>query len=82
VRSFIASSFIENKKIPTWCVLTTLPPHLTELSEVLQAVCFNFEQIKASVEMCMNMLSDVAGKSELKANCEKFDSELRNLESV
>jgi len=38
--------------------------------------CFNFAQMKASVELCINMLSDVAAKSELKANWEKFDSEL------
>ena len=32
--------------------------------------------MKASVELCINKLSDAAAKSELKANCEKFDSEL------
>jgi len=32
--------------------------------------------MKASVELCINMLSDAAAKSELNANCEKFDSEL------
>jgi len=38
--------------------------------------CFNFAQMKASVELCINMLSDAAAKSGLNANCEKFDSEL------
>jgi len=32
--------------------------------------------MKASAELCINKLSDAAAKSELKANCEKFDSEL------
>ena len=36
--------------------------------------------MKASVELCINKLSDAAAKPELKANCDKFDSELRNLE--
>ena len=41
--------------------------------------CFYFAQMKASVELRISKLSDVAAKSELKANCEKFDSELREL---
>jgi len=53
-----------------------LAPHLTELSKMFQAGCFGFEQIKASVELCIVKLSDAAAKSELKANCEKFDCEL------
>jgi len=52
----------------------TLAPHLTELSKVFQAECFDFAQVKASVELCINKLSDTAAKSELEANCEKFDS--------
>jgi len=36
--------------------------------------------MKASVELCINRLSDAAAKSKLKANFEKFDSELGNLE--
>jgi len=59
--------------------LSTLPPHLIELSKVFQAVCFNFALTKAYIELCINKLSDAAGKSELKANCEKFDSELGEL---
>jgi len=35
--------------------------------------------MKASVELCINKLSDAAAKSELKANCEKFDSEFEEL---
>jgi len=56
--------------------LPTLAPHPTELSKVFQVGCFNFAQMKASVELCINMLSDAAAKSGLNANCEKFDSEL------
>jgi len=40
---------------------------------------FEFAQVKASVELCINKLSDAAAKFELKANCEKFDSELEEL---
>jgi len=57
----------------------TLAPHLTELSKFSKAGCFNCTQMKASVELCINKLSDGAAKSELKANCEKFDSELGEL---
>jgi len=53
-----------------------LAPHLTELSKVFQAGCLNFAEMKASVELCINKLSDAAAKSEVKANCEMFDSEL------
>jgi len=35
--------------------------------------------MKASVELCINKLSDAAAKSELKASFNKFDSELRKL---
>jgi len=35
--------------------------------------------MKASVELCINKLSDASAKSKLKTNCEKFDSELREL---
>ena len=60
-------------------VLSKLAPHLTELSKVLQAGSFDFAQVKASEELCINKLSDAAAKSELKANCETFDSKLGNL---
>jgi len=35
--------------------------------------------MKASIELCINKLSDAAAKSKPKANCEKFDSELGEL---
>jgi len=35
--------------------------------------------MNASVEFCINKLSDAAAKSDLKANCKKFDSELGEL---
>jgi len=59
--------------------LSTLPPHLTELSKGFQAECFNFAQREASIQLCINKLSDAAVKSELKADCEKFDSDLGEL---
>ena len=57
--------------------LLTLAIHLTKLNKVIQAVYFDFAQVKASVALCINELSDAAAKCELEANCEKFDSELR-----
>ena len=57
-------------------LLSTLEPHLTELSIVFEAGCFDFAQVKASVDLCINKLSDAFAKSEFKANCEQFDSEL------
>jgi len=57
-----------------------LPPNLTKLSKVFQAGCFNFALMKASAELCINKLSDAAAKSELKADWERFGSELGNLE--
>jgi len=36
--------------------------------------------MKTSAELCIHKLSDAAAKSKLKANCEKFDSELGNLQ--
>jgi len=66
----------ENKKFRhSAFLLSTLTPHLTELNKVFQAGYFNFAQMKASVELCIHKLSNAAAKSELKANCEKFDSE-------
>jgi len=47
--------------------LSTLAPHLTELSKVFQAGCFDIAQMKASIELCISKLSDAAAKSELKA---------------
>jgi len=41
--------------------------------------CFDFAQVKASVELCTNKLSDTAAKSDLKANFQKSDSELGEL---
>jgi len=65
----------ENKKIEHGAfLLSRLAPHLTELSNVFQAGYFNFVQIKASVELCFNKLSDAAAKSDLKANRKKFVS--------
>ena len=60
-------------------LLSTLALDLTELSNVIQAGCFNFAQMKASVELCINELSDAAAKSKPEANCEKFDSEFGDL---
>jgi len=53
--------------------LSTLAPDLTELSKVFQLGCFDFAQVKASVELCINKLSDAVAKSELKSNCEKYE---------
>ena len=36
-------------------------------------------QMKTSVELCINILSDAAAKSEFKADYEKFDSEFEEL---
>ena len=60
-------------------LLSTLVLHPTELSKVSQEGCFNFAQMKTSVELCINKLSDAAAKSKPKANCEKFDSKLGDL---
>ena len=49
-------------------LLSTLAPHLRELSKVFQTVCFDLAQVKASVELCINKFSDAAAKSELIAN--------------
>jgi len=73
VRCFTAT--YENKKFQHAAfLLSTLAPHLTELSKVFQAGYLNFAQMKASVELCINKLSDAAAKPELETNCEKFDS--------
>ena len=62
----------ENKKFQHVAFLfSTLAPHLAQHSKVFQAGCFNFAQMKASVELCINKLSDAVAKSELKAICEK-----------
>jgi len=60
--------------------LSTSVSHLTELSKVIQSVCFDFAQVKASVELCINKLFDAAAKSELKLIAKSFHSELGNLE--
>ena len=78
MRCFTATS--ENKKFQHGAfLLSTLPPQLTKLSDVFQVECFNFAQMKAFVELCISKLSDDAAKSEVKAKCEKFDSELGEL---
>jgi len=41
-------------------------PHLTELGNAFQAGCFNFAEIKAFLQLCINKLSDAAAKSEIK----------------
>jgi len=38
--------------------------------------------MKASVQLCINKLSDAAAKSEIKANYEKFDSALGELKCI
>jgi len=43
-------------------LLPTLAPHPTELGQVFQVGCFNFAQMKASVELCINKLSAAAAK--------------------
>ena len=76
MRCFTAT--YKNKKILIGAFFLSTPAiQLTKLNEFIQAVCFDFAQVKASVEPCINELSDAAAKSELEANCEKFDSELR-----
>jgi len=50
-------------------IFSTLAPHLIELS-MFQAGCFKFAQVKASIELGINKLSDAV------ANCEKFNNEL------
>jgi len=78
VRCFTAT--YKNKKFQhSAFLLSTLAFHLTKLNKVIQAVCFDFAQVKASAEQCINKFSDAAAKSDLKANCEKFGSELREL---
>ena len=70
----------ENKQIEHGAfLLSTLAPHLTELGNVFPVGCFNFLQMKASIELRINKFSDAAAKSDLKANCKKFDSELGEL---
>ena len=49
-------------------LLSTLAPHLTELSKVFQTVCFDLAQVKTSVELCINKFSDAAAKAELITN--------------
>jgi len=55
VRCFIAT--YENKKFQHGAfLLSTLALHLTELSKFFQAGCFDFAQVKSSVELCINKL--------------------------
>jgi len=37
-------------------------------SKVFHAECFNFAQMKASIQLCINKLSDAAAKPEIKAD--------------
>jgi len=60
------------KKINTLLFLSTLALHLTELSKVFQAECFTFAHVKASVELCINKLSEAAAESKPEGNCEKL----------
>jgi len=57
-------------------LLSTVLPHLIELSKVFQEGCFNFAQMKSSIELCIVKLSDAAAKSqplmELKAHWESL----------
>ena len=58
MRCFTAT--YKNKKFQHGAfLLSTLPPHLTELSKVLQAVCFDFA-------FDIDKLADAAAKFELK----------------
>jgi len=52
------------------------------MNKDFQAGCFNFAQMKASVKLCINKLSGTTAKSALKANSEKFDSELGELKNA
>jgi len=61
-------------------LLSTLVAHLTELSKVFQALCFDFAQVKASAKLCINMLSDAAVKSELKLIAKRLIVNQGNLE--
>jgi len=67
---FVASMRL--RKTKSFNVATS--PDKTERN--FQAECFNFAQINASVELCINKLSDAASEYELKATCEKFDRKL------
>jgi len=58
---------------------STLATHLTKQNKVFQAGCFNFAQMKGSVELCINKLLGAAAKSELQTNCKKFDNESEEL---
>jgi len=67
----------ENKKFHYRAFfIPILLPHLTELSKNFRAGCFNLAQMKASVALCINKVSDAAAKSELKTDLERFESVL------
>jgi len=71
LRCFTAT--YENKNVQHGAfLLSTLAPHLAELSKAFQAGCFNFAQMKTSVELCIDKFSDADAKSELEANCESL----------
>ena len=46
--------------------LSALALHLTKLTKVDEAGCFDFAQVKASVELCINKLSAAAANPSLK----------------
>jgi len=52
--------------------LSALALHLTKLSNVDQAGCFDFPQVKASVELCINKLSDYAANPSLELIAESL----------
>ena len=58
---------LQKQKISTWCFpFVNISTSSDRTEQSFQAVCFDFAQVKASAKLCMNMLSDVAVKSELK----------------
>ena len=71
---------LKKQKISICCFLfLNIGTSRDRTEQSFQVVCFNLAQVKASVELCINKLSDAAAKSELEANCEKFDSDLGEL---
>ena len=57
---------LQKQKISTGFPFLNIATSPDRLSKVFQAVCFDFAQVKASVELCINKRSDAAAKSELK----------------
>jgi len=65
LRCFTAT--YKNKKLQHVALLLSALLQLAESSKGFQAGLFNFAQMKASVDLCINKLSDAAAKSEIKA---------------